>query len=466
MWIYQLRQLSGTGAINNNLAGSTSVAFIGEDDYKLYTSNTYNQWHEADTTLHHRSDYSGILDTHPINRNYTAVGVYEYVNIFNKGVNLYYFGPDGLISNGTLANSPDFNYGFDTNVFGQGNEVYINARNSSERSDQTYNVSRQELAEIEMENNRFSRYALVDLMFGYGLSQTSWEVNQKIKSNDNTRARASYDMNDSLMHNYYAQGRFGNTQATVHYLTSEAKDSDDKLVSKGTEALNMVVDFNGLFSGATTLRLELEKMESGGIVTYTDDKTEGSVREAFETEYNSFALYLMMEKGMYFGLHTSNYHAPSAVGFENERGRYVGSAFDRDFDIDRYMFVVGYDEATYGGRYETSYNRFYINGELGLGLNKLDVSRDALEQAVGERSGKIHGKYAFALSSSLELGYTLQQRSTSLRGLGYSIQAGYRARGDWTIQSKSDSADSDGYYLLYDRADLWHGPFVQVNAIF
>ncbi|PSW05308.1 hypothetical protein C9J01_27540 [Photobacterium rosenbergii] len=458
--------IMGTGVINNNLAGSTSVAFIGADDYKLYTSNTYDKWHEAETTLHRRSDFSGILDTHPINRNYTAVGVYEYVNVFNKGVDVYYFGPDGLISNGTLANSPEFNYGFETNVFGQGNDVFITAQNSSERELQTYKLSRRELTGLEKEDNPYSRYALVDLMFGYGIAQTSWEVNQKISIDSKTRARASFDMNDSLLHNYYAQGRVGNTQATVHYLTSEAKNSDSDLVSKGTEALNAVVDFNGMFGGATTLRLELEKMASGGVVTYSDDMTEIPVQEAFETEYNSLALYLMLEQGLYFGLHSSNYLAPSAVGFETKSGSYAGSAFDRDFDIDRYLLVVGYDEASYGSRYETSYNRFYINGEVGVGLNKLNVSRGAFEEAVGREEGKIQGKYALALTSTLELGYTLQHRSTTLRGLGYSLQAGYRARGDWTFQSKPSSSDKDGYYLVYDRADLWHGPFIQFNAIF
>ncbi|WP_413113739.1 hypothetical protein [Thaumasiovibrio sp. DFM-14] len=461
----------GTGAIGNNLSGQTAVAFIGHDDNKLYTSNSYANWVSAETNLHHRSDFNGIVAPYPVKNDETVVGVYEWLNVRNRGVSLYRFSNNSLYSSGYLVNTPRFNYGSNMDVFGRGSDLYVTAQNTSTRDRQTYQLSTYDLwnlgldeagEEVRMASPRASS---IDMMFGYGVTQNSWEVNQKIRTGDDTRARATYDMNDSILHNYYMQGRYRDTQVTVNYLTSEAEESDNNLVSKGTELLTAVVDFNGFFDGAMTLRLELEKMAAGGTVNYYDDNS-NAFHHAFETDYNMYGLSFVMEEGLYLGLRVSNYDAPSAVGFEKKNGRYQGAAFDRDFSVDRYMLVLGYDETSYGGRYELDYNRFYIDGEFGLGLNKLNVSRDALEDAVGSREGKIYGRYALAVTSAVELGYTYQRRSARLRGLGFSLQAGYRAKVDWTYQSPSDSASSDEYYLLYERTDLWHGPFVQFNAIF
>ncbi len=462
----------GSGAIGNNLTGQTAVAFIGRDDNKLYMSNSQADWVSADTNLHGRSDFNNILDPYPVDDVETVVGVYEYANIRNRGVALYRFRNSYLSSSGYLVNTSAFNYGSSgLEVFGQGRDIFVTGRNQSERKDQTYQLATYDLRSLGMDDDgepvRFAsaRQSMLDMMFGYGVTQTSWDVNQKIRSGGDTQARASYDMNDSLLHNYYMQGRYRDTQVTVNYLTSEGEESDNNLVSKGTELLTAVVDFNGMFDGAMTLRLELEHMESGGVVNYSDGGGH-SFRETFETDYSVYGLSFVMEEGGYLGFKYSTYDAPSAVGFEKRNGRYQGSAFDKDFSIDRYMLVIGYDEASYGGRYEMSYNRFYIDGEFGLGINKLNVSRDALEEATGTREGKIYGKYALAVTSAVELGYTYQRRSTRLRGLGVSFQAGYRAKVDWTYQKPSDEASSDEFYLLYERTDLWHGPFVQFNAIF
>ncbi|RXJ74928.1 hypothetical protein CS022_01720 [Veronia nyctiphanis] len=267
-----------------------------------------------------------------------------------------------------------------------------------------------------------------------------------------------------MLHSSYFQGRVDNLQITLQYLTSKGTESASKAERIGTDYISGIIDFNGFFDGADTLRFRIDRMEAEGTAIYRDSQGQSLVTD-FETAYQNTDLLLMSERGFYFGLGYSHYKMPSAVGFKSTRGGQSGTSFDKQFEIDRFMLFAGKDEISYGARYETSYSRVFIAPQFGIGINKLSVSDQALFDAVGTY-GDISGKYAVALSGQLDLGYTFQQRSVAAYGLGYSIQLGYRAKADYTIQDWFPENDDGSWMLNYSRSDIWHGPYLQFNVMF
>ncbi|MGL6261547.1 hypothetical protein [Vibrio sp. WXL210] len=461
-------------AVNNNLAGTTAIAFVGRDSFNLYTTNVhklYNQednaWDKTLSYFHPRSDSNKVLAVYPENRSKTIVAAYEYINVLNKGLNLYYFQDNQEPIAGHFFNSSEINIGHEPEIYVAGRDVIIRAQNTSTRDRQSWRISLNDLQHnIEDQFLRYSHPAKIDLLAGYGLTQTDWSINQRVKDNDReTVAKTSYRMNDENMETYFFQGRIGETQIALRQLTNEGKEHSNGNVSKGTKMLTGVIDFHGLFDGANTLRLEFDKLESGGEARFSNNEGDSS-RHIFETEYTNISMLIMGERGGYWGFSYSDYQAPSAVGFVNRYGRVVGTAFDEDFDIQSYMFKIGYNEASYGARYETSYSRFYNDIGLGLGMSRLSVGRDAIADVTGDRGSKISGRNRLAMTGELEIGYIWQRRFRSLRAAGFSLQAGYRAKADYLIPPLDDiEGDDKRYHLAYDRSDIWHGPFVQFNAV-
>ncbi|MEA3383284.1 MAG: hypothetical protein U9Q20_01220 [Campylobacterota bacterium] len=75
-----------------------------------------------------------------------------------------------------------------------------------------------------------------------------------------------------------------------------------------------------------------------------------------------------------------------------------------------------------------------------------------------------------AADYAMDFGYIWQQKSKTLKGLGYSTQIGYKLRGTYygsgsSSDSESDS-DSNDLTLEFSRNDMWHGPYVSFNIIF
>ena len=465
---------SDFGAINNNLAGTVSIAYVNTSDGKLRYANLYDlnrvgseAWGSHKTDLHSRSDRRDVISTYPINRERGLVGIYEYINPFNKGVNLYYFEGDKSARR-VISNSEEGNFGFGPEVFMYGQQYAITAHDPKDNERQTYLVDPREMDKPEVYTNEISSQSSVDFLAGYGLMNNYWEATQSIGDDVETK----YDINDSFLHSVYLQARLRDTQVSLKYLTNQAEES----AGDGSEAVSMLtglVDFNAFFEGADTLRLKMDWTKTDGSATFKSTDTNHclangcSVKKNFSTEYKAIETLVLSEGGMYMGFSYSNYAMPSAVGFQNNKdsSSLTGVAFDEDFEQTRYMFVIGRDEAAYGARYESNYNRFYIMPKLGIGVAQYDISSKAEEEARNGESGSITGKYGLALTGGLDAGYIYQRRWSEASGLGYSIQGGLRANIDWSSNGILDSGD-DGLYFDYNRFDIMWGPYIQFNAIF
>lgn len=476
---YELPMEADFGQINNNLAGTVAIAYVNADKRVLNYVNLYNldrqgnsAWQELPTRLHDRSDRVDVIATYPVNRAKGLVGMYEYINPFNKGLTLYSFDGENSARR-VITNSEVGNFGFDPQVFVYGNQYVLTAESTNTDEDdkyQTYVVSPHVMNEPETYSNEMSTKSQFDFMAGYGLMNNYWNAEQSVGDDIETE----YKIDSSLMHTVYVQARYSDTQVSLKYLTNQAKESGPQGTSEAVSTLTGLVDFNGFFQGADTLRFKMDWTKTDGIATYKSKNSKlclvqgCEVSQAFSTEYKNIETLVLGDGGRYFGLSYSTYAMPSAIGFTNDQdsGRVLGAALDEDYKQQRVMFVVGSDEAAYGARYETDYDRFFFRPNIGFGVVKHEISSEAEKIARNGLEGDIVGEYGFVLSGGVDAGYIYQRRWREAAGLGYSIQGGLRARLDWTTDNWFMDASDDDIYFDYDRLDIMWGPYVQVNVIF
>ncbi|GHA42099.1 hypothetical protein ACFFLZ_14205 [Photobacterium aphoticum] len=474
-----LPMASDFGQINNNLAGTVAITFVNADKQQLHYANLYNldrqdnaAWHVLPTRLHNRSDRRDVIATYPVNRNAGVVAMYEYINPFNKGLTLYSFAGQQPRRH-VLTNSEAGNFGFDPEVFVYGAQYAVTAEDptaSRDESLKTYLVDPELLQGEDQYTNDNESQSQLDFMAGYGLTYNMWDASQSVGDDVET----DYEIDPSFLHSVYFQARYSDTQVSLKYLTNQAKEKGPDGTSEAVDMLTGLVDFNGFFEGADTLRLKIDWTKTQGLATYKAERESlcleagCEVSKAFSTEYLNVETLVMSEGGMYLGLSYSTYAMPSAVGFtrNQDSDHVIGSTFDEDYEQARLMFVMGSDEAAYGARYETDYDRIFLRPNLGFGVVKHSMSAEAEERARNGETGGIAGKTGFVVSGGVDIGYIYQRRWREASGLGFSLQTGLRARLEYTMDNFLTDASDDEIYFKYNRFDVMWGPYVQFNAIF
>ncbi|GHB77380.1 hypothetical protein GCM10008107_28600 [Psychrosphaera saromensis] len=467
--------------------GVINLAYINETineydegllEYQLNVNDLNNlkksqsSWLTTQTNLHKNSDFGDILAVNSRGDRKFSAAVYEWVNAYNKALVAYNFSSTGIDNVGKINASELHNYGFSPSVEMTKRNVTFSALNSSSGERERFSYSNTDLTKMNYEQHEFANASTFEFMFGAGFQPSFWHVSQTVDVDDISKARTKYEMNTNTLTSYYMQGRWGDSQLAVSLLQNKAKEKvnhaiDNKLIQEVVKEYVVQYDYHGLFSGASTLRLMYGSLNAGGIATYQVDDEEES-EYAFESKRVIYQALVMAEKGMYAGGYYSTYNSPSMVGFADEYRDYAGVAFDKDFRLSKYGVVLGYDEGWYGSRYETDYNRWYISGEVGLGMVRLHASRQVLLDAVGTDEGDIHGKNTIELKWAIDAGYVWQRRIKSLKGLGMSVLAGYKIQMESLGQDPEDGEeDEDGGWIInYQRQDIIHGPYVKLNVIF
>jgi len=408
-----------------------------------------------------------VMGVYPVNRSSGIVAVYEYVSALNKGVNLYRFDAQGETYR-IITNNDQNNWGGDPEVFDIGGEYVITAKQGFSNEKSSYYIDASLLAETETYFNENNNASMFEFMAGYSVQANNWEAWQNVNDDIETK----YDIDDGLLHSVYFQARLKDTQLSLKYLTSMADESNTQGVSESVDILTGLVDFNGFFKGADTLRLKMDYMKASGTATFSSSDENFCLQggcemtSQFDSKYLNVEALVFSEGGNYLGLSYTNYAMPSAVGLQSSSERLHGVAFDEDYEQNRYMFVMGRDAAAYASRYELDYQGLYLLPTFGLGVVQHNFSDEAIQQALDGDERKVVGEYALALAATLDLGYLYQRRWIDSKGLGYSVQGGLRAKYDWTSSKNFTSSDHDDLEIAYERSDLMWGPYVQFNAIF
>lgn len=434
--------------------------------------NNDQSWLTELTNLHRFSDFTGVLAVDSRGKRKYSVAVYEWINTYNRGLVLYNFANETLLSRTRVNPSEEVNFGFDPRVVVTQSSIVVSALNSSlnQRQSKTYRL--EDLGTLTFSEHQFSEAFAANFLVGAGVQPAFWHIDQKVEVDDNKKASVDYEMNTNLLSTYFVQGRWGNSQLAVTLLQNRAEDAvddtvDNRLIREAIKEYIIQYDYHGLFNGANTLRLQYSSMNAGGSAQYETHTGEIEYR-VFESERVDYEALLVGERGMYYGGYYTQYDSPSAIGVLNASKSFEGVTFADSLSISKFGILIGYDEAAYGSRYETDYQRWFFSGEAGIGVSSLGVNRDDLFDAVGTREGDIHGKHTFDLNAKLDVGYIWQRRARILNGLGFSAQVGYKLQYEYMDQSPEDSDTEydDGWLLNYKRHDFIHGPYIRLNLMY
>ncbi len=477
--------LSATiGANPGGLLSAVAVARSG----RLYWSDG-RQWRPLGFSLTAFGDRKGVAAVYPWRDDAHYIALYRYINEYNKGLYSIRFNPqDGTEEGGWLFNSEERNVGFDPDIYRlQDGRVVISATNSSAESRAFFQLDEGDFSQMNpeapahLQGSGFEREKVAAFMVGAGISRIAWRASSSVEQDNVTYTDVDYLIADSLFTQINLEGRIGTTSLTINYLQNRAEElvadeidasgqSSSRALSQAASSyLFSTIDFQGLLSPSSVLRIAAEIGETNGVAEIR--QLGGSVAyRRFSTKVRRIALLSMQERGFFVGGDYVDYRMPSAVGFSDASKQIAYSGFDPDFGFRAIRFVAGYDALAYAKRYETDYHRPYLAGGGNIGLGWADISAEienAALAATGESEIDTVPIY-FTAGLDLEGGYLWQQRFKRARGLGYSLALGYRL--NFSIlgggQSEESEPDEGTLYLEFNRSDLMHGPFLKGNIIF
>ena len=475
-----------SGTIGNNIEGQWIATGIS-DDGGIYLFDS-GSWSELNLRLAAHGDRQGIISVNPINQEKALVGLYRYINEYNKGLYILEYSRKErqVTSEGWLFNSEEINIGFDPSIYldPRSQEVVIGATNSSNGQGPVhFRVPQSQMSHLQAQlpdhvwDSGFTEEKSVSFMLGGGISHISWIADSKVEKDDIVYNEVDYLISDSLFVSYNMEGRFNDTSITLNYLQNQADELADEqanqvarqLTKKASSYLFSTIDTK--ISASSSLRLQLERGETNGIakVKYADGRNDFT---PFSTKYTRLALLVMKERGLYMGGDYIDYTMPSAIGFSDSSKNIRYAGFDPELGFSSVRFIIGHDTLAYAKRYEADYSHFYMSGAFNIGVGWASISDEIIEDAKQQTGKSDVGDIPLFLSigGDMDLGYIWQQRSKSLNGLGYSIAIGYRINLNYLSSGQSKKSDSDidadALALEFERYDIFHGPFLKANIIF
>lgn len=463
------------GQINTNLKGEMAIIALSKGG-EVFVSDG-SQWIKADAFLGANSDREGVISAYPAGK-HIHFSIYKYINSYNKGL---IYGTVDLTSesshSGWLYNSEEENVGFNPFIYHTQEAIIVSAENSTTRERNHFkiplNASLLELAQAQPTHTKGYEHAKrLNFLAGYGVASLAWKAKSSVEANSEKHADTQYDISDALYHGFWFQGKYGKTQLALTYSKQQAEKKGGN-TAKASKLLHALIDIEGLFSPTTSLRLSMEQANINGTATaYTKSNAKllNSFTEKtdFETKLTEYNILAMKERGWFWGFGYKQYEMPSMLGFSDSSKniRYVG--YESNLTMKKYGLVLGYDELSYAQRYENRLNRFYVDTQFGISYVDLSVSSE-LKDAIKNNNKKLISPSALSLDLNLDLGYILQNRSKKLGGLGYSVTAGYRLKGNYMFSGQGDDSSNlkmNEVKLEFDRYDLWHGFFASANIVF
>jgi len=477
-----------SGKIGSNPQGEFSAIAVASESNLVYLSN-YHKWVQTDLELSEHGDRQGVVSIYPAGDDMAYGAAYKYVNAYNKGI--YVIKTDfkqERVEQGLLFNSEDRNIGFDIDTYVHGDEVIISGKNSSDNEAVYFQLAKNDFSLLsdampEYMDSYFYDESPLAVLAGTGVSQVFWNAKSEVKQDDDVVADVEYEISDALFITAQFEGRWQNTQLAVTYLQNKVEDYAEQqgqnaggsaggnLAKRASSYLFSTLDINGLFSKSSSLRLVAETGETQGVAVFKRNDQLVSEQE-FKTKFLRIAALNMRERGFYWGLEYVNFRMPSAVGFSDQSKNIVYTDFDNAMKMTKASLLFGFDMLAYAKRYETNFKKFYISGNAGVGIGYLKIS-DEVEDAAKQQTGKtsINLPTPFAIDGMLELGYLVQQRAKSLFGMGYSASIGYRGKllflnSGQSVDDEDSSIEANELETEFERLDIWHGPFAQVNLIF
>lgn len=474
--------------IGFNIDGTISAIVVMESG-RIYWSDS-KQWKKLSVSLASHGDREDVIAVYPWNRNTHYIALYRYTSEYNKGLYVFRFDPvSGEEVGGWLFNSEDRNIGSSPEIYGKQDdgEIIVVAKNDSDESRAFFQLSKGDFLKMSSElpehvkEGGFEEEKVASFMLGGGISQIAWEATSKVEKDGIVYTDVDYQIADSLFKSIHLEGRIGDTSLAITYLQNQTEDlvvdeigstgnsSSKKLSKSASSYFFSMIDFHGLLSSSSMLRVQTEIGEFNGVAKVSHNN--GSVVfQDFSTKINRIAVLSMMERGYFMGADYIKYTMPSAIGFSDSSRSIAYSNFDPEFGFKALRFVGGYDALAYAKRYEVDYSRFYLAGSGNIGIGWAEISSEIEQEALASTGAtEINNLPIYiTIGADLELGYLWQQRFRRFSGLGYLISLGYR--GSYSRMEAGQSEDGEPVagilYMEFERSDLIHGFFFKANIIF
>ncbi len=460
----------------NNPEGDVCAGIIAEGSREIFVGNL-RQWVDSGIRLAAYSDKEDVFSIYPKDADNVYVVAYNLVNVLNKGLIAAHVDiAAGKVESGWLYNSETQNVGFSPEIYLRDGALYVYAIDSTHERPVHLTVTKKRFEAIDDEapKDRVEGENFFEFAGGVGVSYLAWYADSAVEKDDDTYADADYDISDTLYKELYFQGRVLNTRLAVSYLRNEAEKKGG-LTKKASELLRFLVDFDGLISKSAALRIAFTKGAVNGVTTFIDKHgghgaitPDGEMKE-FTSELTRFSVLVMQERGFYWGGEYSRYETPSAVGFTDSSKTIAAYGLDPKLQLSNYILLAGYDTASYARRYEADYGKFFFQGFFGGGISVYDLSGDFKTHAKNVTGKTIKSDtWSLVFDAQLQAGYLWQSRFKRLRGFGYAIDVGVKARGTYTgiAQSEESHLDADEIQMQMSRYDIWYGPYVMAHLLF
>jgi len=340
----------------------------------------------------------------------------------------------------------------------------------------------------EIFNNQNS---LHDFIVGTKVSYLKWKANNKVEDyQENNFGSIDYDIGSTLYKTFFIQGIYNGRQVAFSYMRNRLVNS---VKNKTSQFFLGYIDLKG---GENPIRLSIEKSDIEGIAnataatsTNTDIYGNPIINLPFQTKYLSVELKYFDKflfagndnnsgnNGTFIGIGYSQYKMPSLIGMADpSSGDIVDVFYDPSVRIKNFYMCVGYDtlEADYYARKTRDISDWYFDWKLGLGLQWLSFS-DGGRYAENKAHSLGYSKgydlpMGIALNYKFDIGYIKEIAKVKKYSLFF--QTGVLLKGIYAgntvdpTDSNNDDRDPNTAVIVYDRSDMWYGPFATFSLMF
>jgi len=392
-----------------NQMGVISSVIIDENNF-IKVSNG-KKWINIDSYYLAKNNFISLYPD--IKSNRVFIVVYKNINPFNKGLDLIIADFDTnsfFITN--IYNSEKDNFGYYPSVYTDEDNIFITAKSLNKNIQKSIIINKSNLNKIkdlkEVNLKNFEKESFIFFTTGLTINKT---IGVAKFYSLNSKSSSDYKSNYNILNLGYSP-----------YIQAEIKNIQLKLFY----TYNQVTNYR---------------------------------------EFGTSLLYNLF-KSFYTGLSYSNGYSTDVFWMKNSSNEMVFSSYSEDLYSNDIKITLKYDTLPYINMNHAYYSGFYINGDLGIGINFLNISNDLSNKLKKENNiDTITNKYAFSLSVKLKIAYLFQKRFKNLKGTGFSFLAGYKLNTN-LIKTFNNSPKNNELSIEIQRLNIEHGPFISFNWIF
>jgi len=468
---YSLPAKAVSAVFGHNPKGDVISAFVGKDK-QIYIGKK-DHYIPISVGLNQSSDLNDIINVYPISNSSFLLSVYVYENKLNKSVWVYHINHSGPtkshdIKRKLVHNNKANHKGLNPQLAYDNGTVYVSSQAGLSRWGWAFHQSN-----IDNQNSYYNTHSgpdMFSLVAGVGVYQQYRTFEHETDASDQAKPeayqKAVYNLEPSLMTEYRLEGKIFNRPLAVSYIKQKIREDLSKTEAAAIERLYGYIGLFDNMTGAEGLRLTFSEETVNGSIEYSPADNQ-RIQQAITDKKRSFGLAYTFNQGQYvdFTYSRSQYPAEVLVMAQSERDDIL--YFDPNLKIKAFDLSFGYDHLQFTSRYNMDTNTFYVSGEGTLGVAHYSLPPELTSLIQQSFSDRPSSELLIRFGAELELGYLMQARSYTMKGLGGALQFGYRASylGYGAGGDREEMESDELYQLNFDATEVIHGPFARASLL-